>query len=53
MRPDGPEKWSGRIYNADDGQSYDSHITVAGTDTLKIEGCVGALCGGETWTRAK
>src|SRR3569832_2223597 len=53
MRVDGPSRWSGRIYNADDGQSYDSHISVAGLDTLKVEGCVGSLCGGETWTRAK
>ena len=22
-----------------------------GPDTLRVEGCVGALCGGETWTR--
>jgi hypothetical protein len=21
-------------------------------DSLRVEGCVGALCGGETWTRA-
>jgi hypothetical protein len=24
---------------------------VAGPDTLRVEGCVGALCGGESWTR--
>lgn len=53
IRPDGPNKWSGRIYNADDGQSYTSHISVSGPDTLKVEGCVGSLCGGETWTRAR
>ena len=23
-----------------------------GPDTLRVEGCVGALCGGENWTRA-
>ncbi|WP_407158689.1 DUF2147 domain-containing protein [Bradyrhizobium sp. STM 3557] len=53
MHADGPNRWSGRIYNADDGQSYDSHISVLGPDALKVEGCVGSLCGGETWTRAK
>ena len=37
MQPVATGKWSGQIYNAD--------------DTLKVEGCVGALCGGETWTR--
>ena len=52
MRPSGPNKWSGRIYNADDGNSYASSISVAGPDALKVEGCVGTLCGGETWTRA-
>ena len=51
MRATGPGKWSGQIYNADDGGTYASSISVAGPDALKVEGCVGALCGGETWTR--
>lgn len=51
MSPSGPSKWSGQIYNADDGGTYASSVSVAGPDTLKVEGCVGALCGGETWTR--
>ena len=52
MRPSGPNKWSGQIYNADDGGSYASSVSMAGPDSLRVEGCVGALCGGETWTRA-
>jgi uncharacterized protein (DUF2147 family) len=52
MQPSGPNKWSGPIYNADDGNSYASNISVAGPDALKVEGCVGALCGGENWTRS-
>ena len=52
MQPAGPSKWSGRIYNADDGSTYASSITVTSAETLRVEGCVGALCGGETWTRA-
>ena len=52
MRPSGPDKWSGQIYNADDGNSYASNISVAGPDALRVEGCVGALCGGESWTRS-
>jgi uncharacterized protein (DUF2147 family) len=52
MQPAGPNKWSGQIYNADDGSTYASSITVTGADSLRVEGCVGALCGGETWTRA-
>jgi len=52
MRADGDNKWSGQIYNADDGNSYVSHISVAGPDSLRVEGCVGMLCGGETWNRS-
>jgi uncharacterized protein (DUF2147 family) len=51
MPPVGPGKWSGQIYNADDGGIYASSITLAGADALRVEGCVGVLCGGETWTR--
>jgi uncharacterized protein (DUF2147 family) len=52
MRPAGPNKWAGQIYNADDGKSYASSITVSGPNTLRVEGCVGPLCGGETWSRS-
>ncbi|MBR0740180.1 DUF2147 domain-containing protein [Bradyrhizobium liaoningense] len=52
MQPSAPNKWSGQIYNADDGSSYASSVTVISMDSLRVEGCVGALCGGETWTRA-
>lgn len=51
MRPSAPGKWTGQIYNADDGGTYVSHITFAGGDALHVEGCVGMICGGETWTR--
>ena len=53
MRPSGANKWSGQIYNADDGSTYASNVSVTGPDTLRVEGCVGGgLCGGENWTRA-
>ena len=52
MRPTGPNKWSGQIYNADDGSFYASSISVSGPDSLRVEGCVGAFCGGETWSRS-
>ena len=51
MQPVAAGKWSGQIYTADDGSSYASSVSVTGPDALKVEGCVGALCGGETWTR--
>ena len=52
MRIAGPNKWSGHIYNADDGGTYVSNISVSGPDTLRVEGCVGMMCGGENWTRS-
>jgi uncharacterized protein (DUF2147 family) len=51
MRPADGGKWTGQIYNADDGGTYASSISLAGPDALRVEGCVGALCGGETWSR--
>jgi len=46
------DQWKGQVYNAKDGQLYESTIKVAGPDALEIQGCVlGFLCGGETWTR--
>ena len=52
MRPAGSSQWSGQIYNADDGKTYASKISVTGPATLKVEGCVGTLCGGEDWSRS-
>ena len=53
MKRAGPGKWSGHIYNADDGKTYVSNVSVAGPSTLKVEGCIGSLCGGESWTRSR
>jgi uncharacterized protein (DUF2147 family) len=52
MHSAGPARWTGQIYNADDGKIYESHISLPGPSELRVEGCVGAFCGGETWTRA-
>lgn len=51
MVPTGPASWAGRIYNGDDGQVYQSKVSLLGPSTLRVEGCVGAICGGENWTR--
>lgn len=54
MKPTSPGLWEGEVYNAEDGQTYDSKISLSAPDVLKIEGCVlGFLCGGEEWTRVK
>jgi uncharacterized protein (DUF2147 family) len=52
MKPVTERKWSGRIYNADNGKTYASDVTLAGARKLEVRGCVMAvLCGGETWTK--
>ena len=53
MKPSGPDSWSGETYNADDGQIYNGKITLAGPNSLNVEGCVpgGGVCGSQTWTK--
>jgi uncharacterized protein (DUF2147 family) len=51
MKPRGQGKWSGRIYNADDGKLYASNVSLREPAKLNVEGCVGVLCGGETRTK--
>jgi uncharacterized protein (DUF2147 family) len=51
MRATSPARWAGRIYNAEDGQFYASKVMLQSPTRLRVEGCVGALCGGETWSK--
>src|SRR5215468_6938831 len=54
MKPTKPGLWQGAVYNPENGKTYDSRISLASPDVLRIEGCVlGFLCGGENWTRIK
>ena len=53
MKPSGPDKWSGEIYNAEDGKTYSGGLTLTSATSLKLEGCVlRFLCKSQTWTRA-
>ena len=53
LSPSGPDKWSGQIYNADDGNIYQASMTVQGAGTARVQGCVlGVLCKTHTWTRS-
>ena len=53
MAPNGDNKWSGKIYNADDGKTYDAHVSVISADAMNVQGCVlGFLCKSQKWTRA-
>ncbi len=54
MKPSGtPDKWSGQVYNAEDGKTYSGNLMLTGAATLTLEGCVmgGLACKGQTWTR--
>jgi uncharacterized protein (DUF2147 family) len=43
--------WSGGIYNSDDGKSYAGKLLPVGNNQLQVNGCAGALCGGEMWKK--
>jgi uncharacterized protein (DUF2147 family) len=55
MKPSGTDKWSGQVYNAEDGKTYSGNITAQGPNALKLEGCAlgGLICKGQTWTRVR
>jgi uncharacterized protein (DUF2147 family) len=54
-----PGKWSGEIYNSNDGKMYGATISLADENTLDLQGCLGSsgfssfLCQTQQWTRVK
>lgn len=50
MKPDGENRWAGKIYNADDGRTYSSYMTLSG-DNMRVNGCVGPFCKTMLFTR--
>jgi uncharacterized protein (DUF2147 family) len=53
MRPAGPGKWTGRLTNPKDGNTYTGNLIEVGPDAIRIEGCWLGICGGENLTRAR
>jgi uncharacterized protein (DUF2147 family) len=51
MRPVGENRWKGTIYNADDGQTYDSKMKLQSEDVMIVEGCVLMFCKDMTFER--
>ena len=49
--PAGPGKWSGRLYNVDTGNSYSGYLREIDGNTIRIEGCVIGICGGQNLSR--
>jgi uncharacterized protein (DUF2147 family) len=53
MKPSGPDKWEGQVYNSRDGQTYSGSFTMTGANTAELKGCVAVvLCKSEAWTRS-
>lgn len=47
-----PGRWTGgRIYNPEDGRTYDSRLAEQDANTLTVRGCVLFICKAQTWTR--
>ena len=53
FQPSGPGRWSGKIYNPDDGNTYDGNISLEDRSRLRVEGCLLAICDSEIWSRTK
>ena len=54
MKPARAGKWTGQVYNAEDGKTYTGNITYSGGNSLQMQGCAlgGLVCKGQTWTKA-
>jgi len=53
MRPNGPGKWSGRLYDSDRGKVFEGNLVEVDANTIRIEGCAMDICAGEALTRVK
>lgn len=53
FKPDGAGWTGGRIYNPEDGNTYQSRLKLRDANTLEVKGCVSSiLCKTQVWTRA-
>jgi uncharacterized protein (DUF2147 family) len=52
MKPDGADKWSGQVYNAEDGKTYSGSFSLDGANKAVLKGCVAIICKSKTWTRS-
>ena len=52
MKPSGQGSWEGKVYNPEDGQTYNATIMLRG-GTIQLQGCVaGIFCKTEKFVRA-
>jgi uncharacterized protein (DUF2147 family) len=53
MHREGQSKWSGHVYNDDDGKIYEGNLIEKDLSNIRIEGCWLGICGGEDLTRIR
>jgi uncharacterized protein (DUF2147 family) len=53
MRPNGARKWSGQLYDPERGVTLGGNLLELDQGTIRIEGCLLLLCGGEELHRVK
>ncbi len=46
-------RWSGRIYDPEEGKSYRSNLSMGRDGKLNVQGCIGPFCQTQRWTRAR
>lgn len=52
LKPNADAHYEGKIYNADNGKSYDVTLWTDAPTELTVRGCMlGILCGSQTWNR--
>ncbi len=53
MRSDGANRWSGTVFNPEDGGTYTASMTLASDTELVVRGCLLVFCQSQTWTRVR
>lgn len=52
LAPDDDNRYTGQIYNAENGKTYDVTFSVEEPNDIKVKGCVlSILCGSQHWTK--
>ena len=51
LKPNDEGEYEGKIYNAENGKSYDVTIWAEGPGELKVKGCLAFLCSTQTWPK--
>jgi uncharacterized protein (DUF2147 family) len=53
MHREAPNRWTGQVYNDDDGKVYAGNLIENGPTSIRVEGCWLGICGGNDLTRVK